>query len=180
MNLVWKSNRCFVLDKAHLIYCNFSGAKTKYNDEGKRNFKVVIDDPDIANELENADIRLKVHEIGPDGEPLKWLIKVNVNFDSDYPPKIKSITSKKIVTLNKNDVKDLDKREIVNHAKMEINLWPYDDRELGRRMNSLWLNAMKAYLNEDWFDDDDDDEVYQPVLTGMPDPAFPDEDDIPF
>ena len=172
-----------LFEDAKLIFCNFAGNPGKMNEKGKRNFKVIIDNPEAAQMLMDNKVRVKLMKKDREDDPDWWTCKVIVNFDGDYPPRIKTVTSKKIEKLGKETVGDLDKRGAVHHTKFEVNLSRYDDTQLGCTMNCMYLVSMKAYLNESWFDDDDDDEVYQapiPELEPAVSGAWPEDDDIPF
>ena len=61
---------------AVLIYKNFNGDETDYNEKGKRNFYLVIT-KEVADLLDANGINVKVKE-PEDGDPI-YLVKVNVN-----------------------------------------------------------------------------------------------------
>ena len=180
MNLIIRDDTHLIFDNAKLFFCNFAGKAQKMNDKGKRNFRVRIDDPDIARELMDRQVRVRLEKKWHEDDPDTWSVKVIANYDGNYPPKIKSITSTKIETMNRDNVGELDQRGVIDHAKFEVNLSWYDDTELKKRMRCMYLVAMKAYLNEDWFDNDEDEEAYQPALPGMPEPVLSEDEDIPF
>lgn len=77
------------LEGVRILWPNFSGKKTEFNAEGDRNFNILIEDPDLAEEIISAGWNLRRREgYEEEGGPPFWTMKVKVNYDSRYPPRI--------------------------------------------------------------------------------------------
>ena len=77
-----------------LIYRNFSGAPSQYNADGDRNFCFIIEDEKQAKELQKDGWNVKIRET-EDGT--FSFMKVKVNLNSSYPPKIKMIIGENMI-----------------------------------------------------------------------------------
>jgi len=72
----------YIISNATIFYPNFSGAKTEMNEEGKRNFRLVLPQ-DLGEELLDRGVNVKVRPpMGEYTEP-EYSIKVGVYGDSD-------------------------------------------------------------------------------------------------
>ena len=49
--MAYKTTKNLVMENARLIFRNFSGNETRFNRNGNRNFCVIIDNPEQAEEL---------------------------------------------------------------------------------------------------------------------------------
>ena len=96
-----------VIDNARLIFKNFSGKGDAYNREGDRNFAVIIDDPNAAEDLARAgwNVRPLISK-DPDEDPTHY-IKVKVSFKV-RAPKVRLLSNHKQVFLNENTISSLD------------------------------------------------------------------------
>ena len=138
-----------VIDNARLIFKNFSGKGDNYNREGDRNFAVIIDDPDAAEDLADAgwNVRPLVSK-DPDEEPTHY-IKVKVSFKV-RAPKVRLLSNHKQVFLNENTISSLD------FAKIEecgVVISPYMWEVNGKRGISAYLDSMYAKIEDDPFAD---------------------------
>lgn len=79
------SNANLVVRNAEIIWRNFRGEKSEYNAEGKRNFAVVISDPDLYEDLKADGWNVKPKKKRDEDEPDKWTLKVNVVFGKRPP-----------------------------------------------------------------------------------------------
>lgn len=138
-----------VIDNARLIFKNFSGKGDNYNREGDRNFAVIIDDPNAAEDLADAgwNVRPLVSK-DPDEEPTHY-IKVKVSFKV-RAPKVRLLSNHKQVFLNENTISSLD------FAKIEecgVVISPYTWEVNGKRGISAYLDSMYAKIEDDPFAD---------------------------
>lgn len=97
---------------AKIIFKNFEGREQKFNREGDRNFAVILDE-------ETADIlkedRWNVKQIvpnDPEKEPY-WILKVKVNYDSEWPPEIYKTDGRQEVLLDEDTVGMLDELPVI-------------------------------------------------------------------
>ena len=79
------------IENARIIFRNFEGAKDDFNAEGKRNFHVVLTE-DQANELREIGVNVKIRAPREEGDEPTYHAKVNVNLESNYPPKVYLVT----------------------------------------------------------------------------------------
>lgn len=138
-----------VIDNARLIFKNFSGKGDNYNREGDRNFAVIIDDPNAAEDLADAgwNVRPLISK-DPDEEPTHY-IKVKVSFKV-RAPKVRLLSNHKQVFLNENTISSLD------FAKIEecgVVISPYMWEVNGKRGISAYLDSMYAKIEDDPFAD---------------------------
>lgn len=117
-----------------LIYRNFAGLKTDYNEAGNRNFCIKVDEADVEDLL-GANINVKRNK---DEEPY---FKVNIRYEN-IPPTIVRVKSledgRKIKTVIEEDnLKMLDKALI---AEATISVSPYYSKK--NRRWTCYLSAM--------------------------------------
>ena len=100
------NNRNLVIENARIIFRNFSGVGDKYNREGNRNFSVVIDDPNMVDQLIADGWNVKTTKPRDEyDEPIHYL-PVTVNMSGTT--KVNMVTKKNIVTLDEESVGTLD------------------------------------------------------------------------
>lgn len=124
-----------------LIYRNFSGAPSQYNADGDRNFCFIIEDEKQAKELQKDGWNVKIRET-EDGS--FSFMKVKINMNSSYPPKIKMIIGEKAVTIDENNINLLDGADI-QYADIVIN--PYEWEVNGSTGISAYLSELYVVCN---------------------------------
>ena len=134
---------------AKMIFRNFSGKQTDFNEKGNRNFGVLLDD-DLAEDLENDGWnvkRLKPREDSerPDYEQ-PWL-PVKVKFDP-YSPIVVLITSAGKCKLDEETVSQLDWTRM---KTVDLIIRPYNyPARNGRPAGvSAYLKSIYVTVNED-------------------------------
>jgi hypothetical protein len=141
------------IENVKIGFRNFAGKQTQYNDAGKKNFCVFLDE-------ENAD------QLKSDGWNVRWLeprnpdddrqayLPIAVSFDY-YPPEIWVITSRGKTQLKEDEIKLLDWAEI---AIADITIRPYNwtrpDGKSGIKayVKSLYVTIVEDELSEKYRD----------------------------
>lgn len=133
-----------IMRNARLIFRNFAGKADNFNAAGNRNFSVVIEDENLADQLRRDGWNVKMRPPrDEDGSPLLYL-PVKVNFGSYRPPKVFKVTldasgnQKKKIQLDEESVDCLDYAEL---KKCDLKISPYI-WEIGDK------SGVKAYLTE--------------------------------
>lgn len=147
-----KSN--IVMENARLIFRNFEGREEKYNRKGDRNFGLIIEDPELAQQL--AEDGWNIKELTPKNnddyddtpEVIYWL-PVTVRFDN-VPPKVMLVTRRKKTRLNEDNINTVD---YANIAKVDLTVTPYDWEVNGKSGTKAYLQTMYVTINEDEFAD---------------------------
>lgn len=143
------------LSDARLIFRNFQGKATTYNNEGNRNFGVILPD-DLAEKLK--DDGWKVRYLRPredEDEPTPWL-SVKVKFDP-YPPIAVLITSRGKKKLHEDTIEQLDWSRI---KTCDLIIRPYNYPEVTDKNGNIiraagvaaYLKAIYVTIDEDEFE----------------------------
>lgn len=142
------------MENARLIFRNFEGREEKYNRKGDRNFGLIIEDPEVAQQLVEDGWNIK--ELTPKNnddyddtpEVIYWL-PVTVRFDN-VPPKVMLVTRRKKTRLNEDNINTVD---YANIAKVDLTVTPYDWEVNGKSGTKAYLQTMYVTINEDEFAD---------------------------
>lgn len=142
------------MENARLIFRNFEGREEKYNRKGDRNFGLIIEDPEVAQQL--AEDGWNIKKLTPKNnddyddtpEVIYW-ISVTVRFDN-VPPKVMLVTRRKKIRLNEDSINTVD---YANIAKVDLTVTPYDWEVNGKSGTKAYLQTMYVTINEDEFAD---------------------------
>ena len=141
------------VDDARIIFRNFSGAPSKFNKEGDRNFSLVIPNEDIADALVNAKNKMgvgwnvKIKEPIEEGDSPLMHLKVKIKFNA-RGPQVYLRTGDRVNRLDEETVGMLDDIDI-DHVNMDIR--PYDDEINGKTFRSAYLQSIEVVQNIDRF-----------------------------
>lgn len=153
MNITFAPRGILQIDDAIIIYRNFSGAPSKFNREGDRNFAVVIPDQEIDDHRKTLAARLiedgwnvKIKSRGEDEDPFMFLpVKVKFN---DHGPNVYLKTGSRINKLDEESVSCLDDVDIMS---VDLDIRPYDWDVNGKTGRTAYLQSISVTQNVDRF-----------------------------
>ena len=135
------------IEDARIIYRNFSGAPSKFNREGDRNFAVIIPNEDIKDELVEAGWNVKIKPPREDFDEPFMFMPIKVVFNNRGPAAyVRSGDS--VTRLNEDTIDMLDEIDI---ASVDMDIRPYDWEVNGRTGRSAYLQAINVTQNVDRF-----------------------------
>lgn len=139
------------IEDARLGFRNFSGARSRYNREGDRNFACFLD-PEVADGLSKDGFNVKVKEPKPgsDYDEALLYLAIKVRFQSKFPPQVFLITSRGRTRLGEDEIGMLDWAWI-KHVDLMFNKSPWRN-DAGDVGYTAYLNKMYVTIEEDELD----------------------------
>lgn len=147
MHVTFAPKGILQIDDARIIFRNFAGVGSKFNREGDRNFAVIIDDQEMADELVNAgwNVRIKPPR-DEDDAPFMYLpIKVKFN---DLGPIVYLKTGDAMNKLDEESVACLDNVDILG---VDLDVRPYDWEVNGKTGRTAYLQSICVIQEVDRF-----------------------------
>ena len=143
-------DRNVTIDNARLIFRNFAGKEDSFNQEGSRNFSVLLDDR-TAQILEEDGWLVKWLRPREEGDSPQAYLPVAVKYRGRSgtkvrPPKIVLISSKGRNALHEAEVELLDWADI---EKVDLIVRPHDWIVNGKSGTKAYLKTMFVTIRED-------------------------------
>ena len=145
------------IDEARIIYRNFSGAPSKFNREGDRNFAVVINDEEIKDALMEEGWNVKIKAPREEGDEPFMYLPVKVKFN-ERGPKVYLKSGKATNRLDEESINCLDHVDIVS---VDMDIRPYDWEVQGKTGRTAYLQSIWVTQEVDRFADRFAEEEYQ-------------------
>ena len=149
MEIIFAPRGILQIDDARIIYRNFSGAASKFNREGDRNFAVIIPNQELADKLidEGWNVKIKPPR-DEDDEPFMYPpVKVKFN---DRGPNVYLQSGNNRVRLDEESISCLDNVDIIN---VDLDIRPYDWEVNGKTGRTAYLHSMCVTQEVDRFAD---------------------------
>lgn len=145
-----------LMEGVKLIFLNFSGEVSEYNQQGHRTFSVLLDD-EIAKAMEEDGWNVKYlkprEEDEEDAAPQAHL-PVRLNFEG-RPPKVMLVTSRKRTHLDASTVGMLDWAEISNvDMIIRASVWDVNNKQgIKAYAQSMYVTIVEDALDLKYSDD---------------------------
>ena len=147
-NIRVRSNGVIEVPNARLRFRNFRGQARQYNEEGDRNFNLVLDEEQKAV-FEEEGFKVRTRPPRDEYSDPEYLLQISVSY-KNRPPKVVMITSGNKTELDEETVGELDYAEIEN---VDVSVRPYHwSMSSGRSGVKGYLNSLYVTLVEDDFD----------------------------
>ena len=147
MKITFAPKGILQIDDARIIYRNFSGAPSKFNREGDRNFAVVIDDEDICDALVNDGWNVKIKPPREEGDDPFMFLPIKIKFN-DRGPRVYLKTGRNVNKLDEETVSILDNVDILS---VDLDVRPYDWEVNGKEGRTAYLQSMQVEQEIDRF-----------------------------
>lgn len=139
-----------LMEGVQIIFRNFEGRKEKYNNEGDRNFSVLMPEP-VALEMQARGFNVKPLRKREEDDPQMYHLKVKVAYNN-RPPRIVMVTSRGRNTLLEEHLHLLDWADI-DGVDLIINPWAYDRTDQGGSKGvSAYAKSVFVKIREDYLD----------------------------
>lgn len=147
MNITFAPRGILQIDNATIIYRNFSGAPSKFNREGDRNFAVVIPEEEMAEALTNEGWNVKIKPPREEGDKPFMYLPVKVKFNDRGP----NIYLKSGNSQNKLDEEAVGIIDMIDILNVDLDVRPYDWEVNGKEGRTAYLQSMLVEQDVDRF-----------------------------
>lgn len=147
MHITFAPNNILQIDDARIIFRNFSGAPSKFNREGDRNFAVIIPEQEIADALIAEGWNVKIKPPREDGDTPFMYLPVKIKFN-DRGPRVYLKSGSNIIRLDEESISCLDNVDIIS---VDLDIRPYDWNVNGMEGRTAYLQSIQVTQEVDRF-----------------------------
>lgn len=149
MHITFAPDNILQIDDARIIFRNFSGAPSKFNREGDRNFAVIIPEQEIADALIAEGWNVKIKPPREDGDTPFMYLPVKIKFN-DRGPRVYLKSGSNMIRLDEESVSCLDNVDIIS---VDLDIRPYDWNVNGMEGRTAYLQSIQVTQEVDRFYD---------------------------
>lgn len=149
MHITFAPDNILQIDDARIIFRNFSGAPSKFNREGDRNFAVIIPEQEIADALIAEGWNVKIKPPREDGDTPFMYLPVKIKFN-DRGPRVYLKSGSNIIRLDEESISCLDNVDIIS---VDLDIRPYDWDVNGMEGRTAYLKSIQVTQEVDRFYD---------------------------
>ena len=147
MELTFAPKGILQIDDARIIYRNFAGEASQFNRAGDRNFSVLIEDEQIANELRDHGWNVKIKQAREEGDTPFMHLPVKVKFN-DRGPSVYLVSGSNRVKLDEETIGMLDNIDILG---VDLDIRPFDWEVNGKAGRAAYLQSICVTQDIDRF-----------------------------
>ena len=147
MKITFAPRNILQIDDAIIIYRNFSGEASQYNRAGDRNFSVLIEDEQIANELRDHGWNVKIKQAREEGDTPFMHLPVKVKFN-DRGPSVYLVSGSNRVKLDEETISMLDSIDMLG---VDLDIRPFDWEVNGKAGRAAYLQSICVTQDIDRF-----------------------------
>ena len=147
MKITFAPRNILQIDDARIIYRNFAGEASQFNRAGDRNFSVLIEDEQIANELRDHGWNVKIKQAREEGDTPFMHLPVKVKFN-DRGPSVYLVSGSNRVRLDEETIGMLDSIDILG---VDLDIRPFDWEVNGKAGRAAYLQSICVTQDIDRF-----------------------------
>ena len=138
MHVTFAPKGILQIDDARIVYRNFKGEGSKFNRAGDRNFSVVIENEEIANELVKEGWNVKVKPPRDDEDTPFITLPVKIKFN-DRGTIVYLRSGDNMVKLDEESIDCIDDMDIIS---VDMDIRPYDWEVNGKTGRTAYLQSI--------------------------------------
>ena len=147
MKITFAPRNILQIDDARIIYRNFAGEASQFNRAGDRNFSVLIEDEQLANELQDHGWNVKIKQAREEGDTPFMHLPVKVKFN-DRGPSVYLVSGSNRVKLDEETIGMLDNIDILG---VDLDIRPFDWEVNGKAGRAAYLQSICVTQDIDRF-----------------------------
>ena len=148
MEITYAPRDILQIDNARIVYRNFRGEGSKFNREGDRNFAVIIEDEQTANELAENGWNVKIKPPRDEDDAPFMFLPVKVKFNDRGPTAYLQSGNADPVKLDEESIDCLDDIDILN---VNLDIRPYNWEVNGKTGRTAYLQSIFVLQDVDRF-----------------------------
>lgn len=153
MELKFGPKGYLIIDDAKIIHRNFTGAASKFNRAGDRNFSVIIPTEEMAQALTDEGWNVKIKPPRDEDDTPFMFLPVKVKYSEDNNgvkrgPTVYLDSGDNRVELDEESISCLDEIDIM---RADLDIRPYDWDVNGKQGRTAYLQIIRVVQNLDRF-----------------------------